>query len=80
MMEDQNGLCIICQTECSRTKRPAKLRQNDSGFVTRLSVDHDHETGKVRGLICHLCNIGLGSFHDDPELLENAAKYIRNCQ
>jgi hypothetical protein len=42
-----------------------------------LVVDHDHKTGKVRGMLCNHCNRGLGHFRDDPELMEFAAIYIR---
>jgi hypothetical protein len=43
----------------------------------RLRIDHDHHTKKVRGVLCSNCNVGLGMFDDDPELLEQAAEYIR---
>ena len=42
-----------------------------------LAVDHCHETGKIRDILCGYCNVGLGSFFDRPELLEKAADYIR---
>lgn len=43
-----------------------------------LSVDHDHVTGVVRGLLCSLCNIGLGAFRDKPLLLRSADEYLQN--
>lgn len=64
MYADQCGLCAICSGDLDASSRKAP-------------VDHDHSTGKVRGLLCHFCNRGLGLFKDDPELLESAAMYIR---
>lgn len=39
-------------------------------------IDHDHETGKVRGLLCQECNIGLGKFRDNTEYLLSAISYL----
>lgn len=61
-LEAQGNGCAICGKE-----REAKRR---------LAVDHDHETGTVRDLLCDNCNKGLGCFMDDPKLLELAAAYL----
>lgn len=63
----QGGTCAICHT-----KETAK---NQYG-VMRLSVDHDHKTGKVRGLLCDKCNRGVGCFNDDPKILAEAIRYL----
>ena len=68
MHEAQTGLCAACgQPESRRTP---------SGGVAPLHVDHDHETGRVRRLLCYHCNNALGHFRDDPDLMRRAADYI----
>lgn len=64
MLANQNGVCAICNMVCNRSNS------------NRLCVDHDHKTGKVRGLLCFLCNTGLGRFRDDPEIVSNAHRYL----
>ena len=46
------------------------------GRRERLIIDHDHETGKVRGMLCGTCNTGLGMFRDNIHVLENAISYL----
>lgn len=62
MLESQGGACAIC-------RKPPKPG-------TRLHVDHCHETGRVRGLLCFRCNFGLSFFHDDPETLARASSHV----
>ncbi len=70
MHEAQNGVCAICHhTQNGMTRR---------GTPRRLAVDHDHMTGKVRGLLCDRCNRGMGAFHDNPEELRKATAYLEN--
>ena len=65
MLAAQNGCCAICGSD----------RSDKRGW--RLHVDHCHETGRVRGLLCSNCNQGIGKFLDDPDRLERAALYLR---
>lgn len=65
----QGGLCVICRQPETKMLH---------GGIMRLSVDHNHATGKVRKLLCQACNVGLGSFKDDPVLLRAAADYLES--
>lgn len=62
-LKKQKNRCAIC----GRHKR---------SFKFRLGVDHNHKTLKVRGLLCPLCNAGLGAFLDDIKLLKKAIRYL----
>ena len=59
-----NGRCAVCATD------------KPMGQGRRFHVDHDHQTRKIRGLLCHHCNTGLGAFRDDPALLAKAIAYV----
>jgi hypothetical protein len=63
LLEEQQGVCAICCQADSTGKQ--------------LSVDHDHTTGKVRGLLCSGCNLALGSVKENITILENMMAYIR---
>ena len=71
----QNDVCAICHKKETRITRPnAKTYKN--GIAPRLAVDHDHESGVIRGLLCHNCNIGIGHFQDNIDLLKSAITYL----
>lgn len=62
LAEAQGFVCALCFEACPTGKQ--------------LAVDHDHASGRVRGLLCRTCNAGLGSLKDSPELLRRAADYL----
>lgn len=72
MLEAQGGVCAICQ-------QPERVIDSRTGEPRRLSVDHCHTTGKVRGLLCGHCNRGIGQFADDYERAFRAAAYLREA-
>ena len=65
MLESQNYRCAICGDEGNQENR-----------FRKLSIDHDHKNGKVRGLLCSHCNFMLGQAKDDVEILQNAILYL----
>lgn len=62
MYEKQGGKCAICE------EKPTTMRG--------LHVDHCHDTKRVRGLLCHGCNTGIGALKESPKLFNNAIKYL----
>jgi hypothetical protein len=62
-IQEQNNVCAIC-----KEKQLNKV----------LCIDHNHVTGKVRGLLCNSCNIGLGHFRDNSKILHSAIEYLQN--
>ena len=66
MFEAQGGVCAICHGV------------NPKG--ERLCIDHDHRTGENRQLLCRKCNMGIGLFNDDPEMVLAAGRYLQAHQ
>ena len=66
-LERLEGRCDARCEICGEPQRPTR----------KLCVDHDHETGNVRGLLCHNCNLGLGAFQDRILLLISAIEYLQ---
>lgn len=69
MLEKQGGVCAICKGNPGKSTNQ-KPRKN-------FCIDHDHITGKVRGLLCHKCNAGLGLLGDTVESIEMTIKYLK---
>lgn len=66
LLEKQHGLCVICE------RAPVGHRWS------KLHVDHCHTTGKIRGLLCANCNLGIGNFQDSPDLMRAAIRYLES--
>jgi hypothetical protein len=64
MLSSQNSVCAICF--------------KSDPYNKRLSIDHDHVSGRTRGLLCTDCNRALGILRDDAERVESMMKYIRS--
>ena|ERR1700754_622458 len=63
MFTEQNGRCYICD--------------GSSKLDKKLAVDHNHTTGKVRRLLCDMCNKGLGSLRERPDIMERMISYVK---
>lgn len=64
MLSDQNGCCRICD-------------RHESKLSKKLCVDHNHTTGKVRGLLCNSCNTNIGKFNEDTRILNKMIEYLK---
>ena len=67
MFVEQEGVCAVCKFPETAIKR---------GSTKSLDVDHNHETGKVRGLLCSACNSSLGLLREDPERIIALLEYV----
>ena len=67
-LEEQGGVCAIC----GQPPNPDGVKA-----ASRLHADHDHVTGRDRDLLCLNCNVAIGHFRDDPDLMQAAADYIK---
>ena len=70
ILDAQNGVCAICG-------RPETAVDKKNGRTRRLAIDHDHATGKVRGLLCTKCNAVLGYAQDSFNVLLSSIQYLR---
>jgi len=67
MFAYQNGCCAICNKH---------ILEIDQKRKKNLCVDHNHETGEIRGLLCDKCNRGIGLLQDNPDILLSAYRYL----
>ena len=78
LLSEQGSRCAICRTpwaECAGTRS-----RYDVLFIQHLHVDHDHETGAIRGLLCMNCNMAIGLFEDEPSRVVNAILYLQRTR
>jgi hypothetical protein len=85
-----NGICKLCKVEYNQlrqfnmtTKMALEITKNCQSCgkdisSTKVCIDHDHETGIVRGILCNSCNVGIGLLGDSVEGLERAIRYLTN--
>lgn len=64
LLQKQKGVCALCKSPPSGKK------------TSHLQIDHDHKTGRIRGLLCNECNTALGRLGDDVKGLSRALKYL----
>lgn len=70
-LKRQAHRCAIC-------RRPESIKSKRTGKPRRLAVDHDHVTGRLRGLLCHRCNVLVWALEDNHTTLAAIAKYIED--
>jgi len=76
ILQQQGGCCAICRRSWPLCV-PQKRTRYETIFLHYLCVDHDHRTGKIRGLLCNACNAGIGFFEEDEARFAEAVRYLR---
>ena len=71
LLSNQNGKCATCGTT-----EPGGRKSGRGGGTNVFVVDHCHDTGKVRGLLCHSCNRAMGLLGDNVSVIESMIKYL----
>jgi hypothetical protein len=69
MLAAQNGVCAICGQK-------ERAVHGSTGMPFNLSIDHDHQTGGIRGLLCQRCNRAIGLLGDDADVARKATEYL----
>lgn len=72
MLIEQDRKCLICEVAITIPDDP-----NPSTGATKAVIDHSHRDGHVRGLLCSACNVGLGQFMDDFQIIGKAYHYLK---
>ena len=65
LLEKQGGVCAVCGTDDTTYSKG-----------NHFHVDHNHTTGKVRGLLCGHCNLAIGQVKEDPQIIHNMISYL----
>ena len=71
LWDSQQGMCKICNTAMTTEERMSK---------TKAVVDHCHDSGKVRALLCHRCNVAIGLLREDKTIVENVLVYLEDTK
>lgn len=72
LLQSQDFVCAICKKQ--------ETQKTTSKRISRLSVDHNHSTGSIRGLLCYACNTGIGQFKENKEIMINAIRYLEKYE
>lgn len=69
IFKEQDGVCEICKNK--------EMLKSNGKKIKRLAIDHCHKTKKIRGLLCQLCNTGIGNLRHSTEILESSIEYLK---
>jgi hypothetical protein len=79
ILADQRSRCAICKRHWSKCK-PIKRTHYDASYLQHLGVDHAHDTGAIRGLLCNACNLAIGLLGEDIATFRRAADYLSRAR